>query len=608
MAKEFYYRWQWDLESSPRALWPLVADTNRFNKDAGLPPVERATGEALRNARRQLRFFKLGVEVAWEEEPFQWVEPRQFSVVRRYAKGPIAELRVAVELIPQAGGTRLVYEVWARPGNMLGRLAIPIEVGLLTPRRFAAVFRGYDRLSVEGAEAVGLASRGTKVGFASGGQRRLQQLRGDLLAEGLAEDGLARLADLVEKGDDLTVRFMRPYEMADIWGLERANVLALFLQATRGGLLQFEWDLLCPLCRGAKATSVSLAGIVPQVHCDTCNIDFEVNFDRSVELTFHPNPSIRSIDIGEFCIAGPRVTPHVAVQQLLAAGECRALTPTLERGRYRVRALGLQGGQFVQVGEAGPEAWDFIAGAGGWTGDEVHLGVESQLHFVNETDAEQLFILERLALADQATTAAEVTALQVFRDLFADEALRPGERISVGSLTVIFTDLYGSTELYNQIGDATAFGLVMRHFDILRAAIVAEGGAEVKTMGDAVMAVFQRPVSGLRALLRAQEELAHLEAGDGPFTLKAGMHYGPCIAVTLNGQLDYFGSTVNIAARLEGLSEGGDVVVSSAVHDDPEIADFLSEHAGDFAVDKLDVTLKGFYEERFALKRVRKLG
>ena len=58
---------------------------------------------------------------------------------------------------------------------------------------------------------------------------------------------------------------------------------------------------------------------------------------------------------------------------------------------------------------------------------------------------EQLFILERTAWSDDAATAAEVTALQMFRDLFATEALRPGEQISVGTLTVLFTDLQNST-------------------------------------------------------------------------------------------------------------------------------------------------------------------
>ena len=111
------------------------------------------------------------------------------------------------------------------------------------------------------------------------------------------------------------------------------------------------------------------------------------------------------------------------------------------------------------------------------------------------------------AWSDQAITAAEVLTLQRFRDLFAEEALRPGDQIVVGSLTVLFTDLVDSTRMYREIGDATAFGLVMDHFDVLRAAIEAADGAIVKTIGDAVMAVFRRPAAGLQAILAAQEQL-----------------------------------------------------------------------------------------------------
>jgi len=57
------------------------------------------------------------------------------------------------------------------------------------------------------------------------------------------------------------------------------------------------------------------------------------------------------------------------------------------------------------------------------------------------------------------------------------------------------------------------------------------------------------------------------------------VHAGPCIAVTLNERLDYFGRTVNTAARIQGLSEGGDVVLSAAVAADPEVASLLGEAA-----------------------------
>jgi len=117
------------------------------------------------------------------------------------------------------------------------------------------------------------------------------------------------------------------------------------------------------------------------------------------------------------------------------------------------------------------------------------------------------------------------------------------------------------------------------------------------------MAVFRRPVGALRAMLRAREGLAAAPGRVRELRLKAGMHYGPCIAVTLNERLDYFGSTVNIASRLEHLSEGGDIVLSAAVHDDPEVVEFLAE-ATHLRVEPLETELKGFDQERFALWRV----
>ena len=115
------------------------------------------------------------------------------------------------------------------------------------------------------------------------------------------------------------------------------------------------------------------------------------------------------------------------------------------------------------------------------------------------------------------------------------------------------------------------------------------------------MAVFRRPVSSLRAMLRAQAELAAPAGGARPLRLKVGMHLGPCLAVTLNGRLDYFGSTVNAAARIVGLSNGDDVVVSSAVQADSEVEALLDG----LSVEPLEAELKGFDDERFELWRVR---
>ncbi len=383
-------------------------------------------------------------------------------------------------------------------------------------------------------------------------------------------------------------------------------MLELCLRATRAGLLELRWELLCPLCRGATETSPRLADLGSGIHCDTCQIDSTAELDRSVALAFRPNPAVREVEAREYCVGGPEVTPHIVVQQLLAPSEQRRLELALEDGHYRVRAAGLAGSRAVVVAGDGSSEAALPLGGGGWPAGEERLAPRASVLLVNGAAEERLVVLERTAWSDQAATAADVTALQAFRDLFATEALRPGAEMSVGSLTVVFTDLRDSTRLYREIGDAAAYGSVVGHFDVLRDAIDREGGAVVKTIGDAVMAVFRRPVSSLRAVLAAQGQLAAPGPGERPLVLKAGIHEGSCIAVTLNDRLDYFGSTVNVAARLVPLSSGEDVVVSAAVRDDPEVAELL--RVDRFTVERIGAALRGFEGESLAVYRVAQRG
>ena len=599
---ELHYQWVYDLKSTPEKLWPFVADTNRFNRDTNVPAVEaEPTRRRLRNARRQVRLSILGMPVEWEEQPFEWIRPSRFGVKRTYSKGPVAEMKALAELIPQAdGGTRFTYEVAVRPKSLLGFIVIPIQVGILGSRRFRQAFKRYDELALVEASPAELQSAPA---LSAAACSRLATIRERLLADADTDaTTVEQLVEFIQQGDDFALTRIKPYELADAWKLPRRVVLETCLRATRVGLLDLQWDLLCPLCRGPQESSSSLKDIDAEVHCETCRIDFTVNFDRFVELTFRPNASIRTMDVKDYCIGSPQRTPHVVAQQLLPARSERVLSMALEAGNYRFRALELAGEQPVRVSAEGKNSSAVTVSNDGWSHEELSLGVRPSLNLRNETEAEQLLILERLAWGDQAATAAEVTALQIFRDLFSNEALRPGEQISVGTLTVLFTDLRNSTQLYREIGDATAFGRVMNHFDVLKKMIAEEDGALVKTIGDAVMAVFRRPAAALKAMLSAQEMLAAPAAGVAPLTLKAGLHAGPCIAVTLNDRLDYFGSTVNMAARLEGLSTGNDVIISRALYDDPEVRELIGEE--NLQATPFEMSLKGFQEERFELWRI----
>lgn len=609
MPREIHYHWEYDLKASPEKLWPFVADTNRFNRDTGVPSVApaRTARERLRNARRRLRLSMYGMAVEWEEQPFEWIKPARFGVARTYSKGPITEMRALAELTPRAGGgTKLSYDVRVKPRSLVGALLVSLQLKFSSARRFASAFRKYDEVA---ATELALPAE-TEVELDSGTIDRLQVISEKLIAEGAAAEVVDHLVKLISTADDFALARIRPYALADEWKLPRRAVLEACLRSTRFGLLDLQWELLCPLCRGAGVTGKSLSEIKSQVHCETCHIDFTVNFDRFVEVTFRPNALLRQIQSQNFCMGSPQKTPHIVAQQLLPAHSERALSLPLEPGRYRLRALELSGGQDVSVsddiqGGQGQRVASVTISEAGWPDYELKLATESTLKMENATGAEQLLILERLAWSDQSATAAEVTALQMFRDLFASEALRPGEQISVGTLTVLFTDLRNSTQLYREIGDATAFGRVMNHFDVLRKVIAEEDGAMVKTIGDAVMAVFRRPASALKAMLSAQEMLAAPPPGNAPLTLKAGVHTGPCIAVTLNDRLDYFGSTVNMAARLEGLSTGNDVIISHALHDDPEVREFLASEK--LQAVPFEIMLKGFKEERFELWRISRI-
>ena len=306
--REFHYRWEYDLKSSPEQLWPFVADTNRFNRDTGVPSLEMdgeqwPPGSGL---RRRLRLSVFGLPIEWEEEPFEWVRPVRLSGTRRYTKGPVAELRVLVELLPRAaGGTKLIYQVWAKPKSPLGLVAIPIQIGMISARRFGQAYEKYDEL-VANAEVLTPASTRSEVSTAV--RSRLNLFREKLVDEGVSRPVADQLVSFVENADEMDLARIRPYALADEWHESRRALLEACFRATRIGLLDLQWDLLCPMCRGPQETRSSLQELDSNVHCEGCRIDFTVNFDRFVEITFSPNAKVRKIDVETYCVSSPQRT------------------------------------------------------------------------------------------------------------------------------------------------------------------------------------------------------------------------------------------------------------------------------------------------------------
>jgi class 3 adenylate cyclase len=159
-------------------------------------------------------------------------------------------------------------------------------------------------------------------------------------------------------------------------------------------------------------------------------------------------------------------------------------------------------------------------------------------------------------------TAKRLLTNQTFRDLYRTETLDVDQRLKITSLTFLFTDLKGSTELYERVGDLVAYDLVKAHFQILHEVVASEAGAVVKTIGDAVMATFPTPDRAVAAALRMRDALHALDAD---LLLKIGIHEGPCLAVMLNERQDYFGQTVNIASRVQNLAMSRSIFATGPV-------------------------------------------
>ena len=129
-----------------------------------------------------------------------------------------------------------------------------------------------------------------------------------------------------------------------------------------------------------------------------------------------------------------------------------------------------------------------------------------------------------------------------------------------GTLTFLFTDLEGSTRLWEQFPDAMPLAL-RRHDTILREAIEGSGGSVVKTTGDGMMAVFAGAVDAATASLAAQRGLIAEAWGEtGPLRVRMGIHCGQ--AEQRGG--DYFGTTINRAARIMAAGHGGQVLLSAS--------------------------------------------
>lgn len=389
---------------------------------------------------------------------------------------------------------------------------------------------------------------------------------------------------------------MRPFELATQWGLDRREVLRAFLHATVLGLTDLKWQVNCPVCRVGAWIVDGLDSVEMSTHCAACQIHFDTDFAQHVEAVFPSNPAVRPVETALYCASSPAFLPHVFAQLEVKAGETLEEAVELPGGDMHTRVLGRAGGADVRV-EPGAGV-RIVAGVEDIRFDD---GADAgRLVITNEGDHDVVVLLERAGWAADAVLGTVIGSFPEFVDLFATEAPRSGVDLTVGHIALLFSDLVGSTALYERVGDARAFAIVEEHFRLMSEAIRNHGGAIIKTMGDAVMASFlgeKEAVAAAREMIEAHDRAHPPDEGLG---VKIGVYAGPCLAVRANDRLDYFGTTVNMAARLQAQAGASEIVVMASALEQPEVAALLEG----FDRRPFDAHLKGIESDQ-ALVGVR---
>jgi class 3 adenylate cyclase len=153
-----------------------------------------------------------------------------------------------------------------------------------------------------------------------------------------------------------------------------------------------------------------------------------------------------------------------------------------------------------------------------------------------------------------------------------------------GTATILFSDIEGSTERTEALGDQRWMEVLREHNAIVREQLQKHGGFEVKSEGDGFMLAFQSARRGIECAVDIQRALAQRnESAEQPIRVRMGLHTGEVIK---EGE-DFFGRHVNLAARVAGQAAGGEILVSSLLKD-------LTESGGDIVFGNgREVVLKG---------------
>lgn len=429
---------------------------------------------------------------------------------------------------------------------------------------------------------------------------------------------VSRLEALLSAGDDGELFRVNPLAFASDRGLGEAEAVDLFLHATALGLFEMDWLLICPRCACAVESFARLRAVLRRFRCPECHHEYEAAMDDFVAIYFTVSPQVRAIryhrpetlDPFDYMFTfrgvqeGRRPDGQLYVDSVRSAlrwvgyldpGQTAEFAVEATAGALSGISSDTDAGFTLRVEEEANTAPQRVrlafVGSAYEPAEAVLRPGPVALEIANPTERRGVLAVlqaapdepDFLLRFDPYLTGKHLLTSQTFRNLFRSETVGSAQGLTIRDVALLFTDIKGSTSLYQRIGDLNAFELVQQHFDRLGEVTLQHGGAIVKTIGDAVMAAYPDAGRAVAAALemRTSIERFNEDQPERSVSLKIGIHHGAAIAVTLNDQLDYFGHTVNVASRVQAMADADEIWITEEVWRFPGVQPLLEAYAAD---------------------------
>ncbi len=451
--------------------------------------------------------------------------------------------------------------------------------------------------------------------------------------EFIAPDDISKFRESLTHLKEWDTFRINPYDFAVKYSLDPEKTLRLFIYATKASIFTFEWSLLCPYCGGREHSHDSLNQLAKELyHCTVCDVDLDVIADSLMEVSFSmnsrisgfiPDPHSSQSNYNRYFFSDHFVRPESYLKLINSQPKQRftvlninqkALvkineTPAMKHRIYSLDSHSVFTAFFNDRHCSDTRKIEVTHGDKGFLEKEETIDCGPAEILIKNESGKKLGVVitspesDKIAEAlqdhppyfRQFATGKMMLNNQPFREMFLVDNLPNDLSLKISDITVMFTDLKGSTEMYNQTGDVKAYRLVQEHFSILQNLVQKNRGAIVKTMGDAIMASFNTPLEAVTSAASMIEDIDSfnktIKENGMSIGLKIGIHRGPVIAVKANQTLDYFGQTVNIAARVQGLAESGEIFLTADVWNDRSAADFMKER--NYITSEYNENLKG---------------